>query len=374
MKARILGAVICIAMLGASQVMGATKYTFVGPKQPGKLTTPATGKVNIGEFINLNSPEEWGQVIFNIANKYPEAKAWVTWGVGPYPEHNSPLNDNQHEAAFTYLDGLPVSVFLETRPGSGTNMVNLIDTYFKKWGKHSCIKGFGIDLEFYKAISDAEAKAMDEKLKSFNPEYRLFFKHWETGYMPKTYRGKGDLIFMSTSSEETPSSLIKQHADFCNAFTNAACGAQIGYPADEPSGPNHSHPTSGASYDGWDKFKDPIKDWGDAFLKAVTSNTMEMVFTWVTVKSLRMPWDLTKGATIPSSVAPELPSQGRFLRAERTGSGLTLTLVQGGSAIAVPAAADITGRKVVAAQGAGFASGRYFLRTDGHALSASLAK
>jgi hypothetical protein len=371
---KITGVVMAFSILCSAMVQAATKYAFVGPKQPGKLTTPATGRVNIGEFINLNSPEEWGQVIFNIASKYPDAKAWVTWGIGPYPELKTPLTDDQHEAAFTYLDGLPVSVFLETRPGGGANMVNLIDTYFKKFGKHKCLRGFGIDLEFYKAVSDADAKAMDEKLKSFNPEYRLFFKHWETGYMPKTYRGKGDLIFMSTSSEETPTSLIKQHADFCNSFSNSACGAQIGYPADEPSGPNHSHPTSGASYDGWDKFKDPIKDWGDLFLKAVTSNTMEMVFTWVTVKSERFAWDLTKGATIPSSVAPELPSRGRFLRAERTGSGLTLKLADGLSQISVPAAADIMGRKVVAAQGAGFASGRYFLRVEGTALSASIAK
>jgi hypothetical protein len=361
---RIFGCAVSLVMLSAGLGAGATAWKWTGGKQPGKLTTPKTGQVNIGEFINLGPKEEWGQVIYNVANKFPGSKPWITWGVGTWPEHNAPLSDDKHEEHLTYFDGLGVDVFLEVRPGSA-NVVALIDTYMKKFAKHPSVKGFGVDLEFYtwKGNKDDDAKAMDDMLKSFNPAYRLFFKHWETGNMPK-YRGKGDMIFFSTSSESAPSTLIQGHASFCNSFApggvpSAACGFQIGYPADEPLGNNHVH---NGPYDGWSKYQDPIKEWGDALLKAVASNTQELGFVWVTVKSERITWDLTKGATIPTVVLAGKTSQGRFLRVERNGSRMTLRLA-GGTAMAIPAAADVMGRKVTMGDRAsGVASGRYFLR------------
>ena len=353
------------AALGTVLAMGgaeaATAWKWVGGKQPGKITTPKTGQVNIGEFINLGSKEEWGHVIYNVANKFPTAKPWITWGVGTWPEHSAPLSDEKHEEYLTYLDGLGAEAYLEVRPGAAS-VTGLIDTYMKKFGKHSCVKGFGVDLEFYqwKGDKDADAKAMDDKLKSYNPAYRLFFKHWETGNMPK-YRGKNDMIFFSTSSESAPATLIQGHASFCNTFTatgtpTVACGFQIGYPADEPLGNNHVH---NGPYDGWSKYNDPIKEWGDALLKAVTSTTAELGFVWVTVKSERIPWDLSKGATIPTVVRPDRPMAGRFLKVDRDGARMRLVL--GGAPLDVPAGANVLGRKLTLSEMARPAAGSVVL-------------
>ena len=369
MDSRILGCAVSMmvfAVVMAGQASAATAFKWTGGKQAGKITPPKTGQVNIGEFINLDKKEDWGNVIYNVANKYPGSKPWITWGVGAWPEFNTPLTDDKHEEYLTYLDGLGVEVFLEVRPGTA-NVVTLIDTYMKKYSKHTCIKGFGVDMEFYtwKGNKDDDAKSMDDKLKTFNPAYRMFFKHWEAGNMPK-YRGKGDMIFFSTSSESSPASLIKGHADFCNTFApggvpTAACGFQIGYPADEPLGNDHVH---NGPYDGWSSFKDPIKDWGDALLKAITSNTQELGFVWVTVKSERTTWDLTKGANIPTLVAPTSPSRSRFLSVDRNGSRLSLRLADG-TALNIPAAADLMGRKVTLGAASEPAAGRYFLRVRG---------
>jgi hypothetical protein len=366
----ISGLAASLVLLSAGVASAAASFKWTGGKQPGKLTTPKTGQVNIGEFINLDTPEDWGNVVFNVNNKFPGSKPWITWGVGAWPEHNAPLSDDKHEAYLTYFDGLGVEVYLEVRPGSA-NVVTLIDTYMKKFSKHPCIKGFGVDMEFYtwKGNKDDDAKAMDDKVKSFNPAYRMFFKHWEAGNMPK-YRGKGDMIFFSTSSESAPANLIKGHADFCNTFApngvpTAACAFQIGYPADEPLGNNHVH---NGPYDGWSAMKDPIKEWGDALLKQITSSTMELGMVWVTVKSERIPWDLTKGANIPTLVRATEPMHGRFLRVQRDGSRMTLKLADGAE-IAVPAAADVAGRKIPLSGVSGPASGRYYLSAGGEAAS-----
>lgn len=339
------------ALLGTGLGFGATAFKWTGAKEPCKLTTPASGKVDIGEFINLGPKEDWGQVAYNISAKFPGSKPWLTWGVGAYTEHKTPLTDNQHEEVFTYLDGIGVEVYLEVRPGT-TDVSSLIDTYVGKFKNHACIKGFGVDLEFWHNVSDADAKKLDDKLKSYNPAYRLFFKHWETAAMPPTYRGKGDLIFISTSSESAPATLIKGHADFANHFgtgpTAAACAFQIGYPADEPLGDNHVH---NGPYDGWSKMQDPIKEWGDGLLKAITSPTQELGILWVTVKSDRIPWDLSKGATIPTTAilskrfgSGAASFEGHFLRVRRNGSALTIGIAD-----------DLGGRSL---------TGRYFLLPD----------
>jgi hypothetical protein len=338
---------LCLA--GAAH--GAAAWKWAGGKQPGKLTTPKTGPVDIGKFINLDTKEQWAQVIYNVAGKYPNAKPWITWGVGTWPEHDTPLTDDKHEEYLTYLDGLGVDVFLEVRPGNAS-VTGLIDTYMKKFSKHPSVKGFGVDLEFYqwKGNKDDDAKAMDDKLKSYNPAYRLFFKHWETSNMPK-YRGKNDMIFFSTSSESAPSTLIQGHASFCNTFTatgtpTVACGFQIGYPADEPLGNDHVH---NPPYDGWSKFPDPIKDWGDALLKAITNDKAELGFVWVTVKSERTAWDLTKGAAIPTIIRPDRSGSGRFLTVERDGARMRVVLA-GGAPLDLPVAANLLGRKYAPSQ------------------------
>ena len=292
--------------------------------------------------------------------------------MGPdWPGHKTPLTDAQHEEALTYLDGIGVNVYLDSR--NCGEPVAFLDAQMKKFGKHKSLKGFGFDLEFFQGgcgdngavVSDVVAKALDDKLKSFNPAHRLFFKHWAAANMPKTYRGKGDLIFICTASERSPESLWKSGADFCNAFApggvaTAACGAQIGYPADEPLGDNHTY---NGPYDGWSRFKDPIKEWGDAYLAGITSKTQEVGIDWVTYRSERIPWDLTKGAVIPSAVTGDMPGERSLLRAARNGSILSVAPGQLRLERTSAPVTDLAGCRIPA-RPIGVAAGRYFLKAD----------
>ena len=62
------------------------------------------------------------------------------------------------------------------------------------------------------------------------------------------------------------------------------------------------------------------------------------------MKSERTPWDLTKGANVPTLVKPIRSERGRFLQVERNGARMEVHLA-GGAPLVVPGAANILGRK-----------------------------
>ncbi|CAG5000416.1 hypothetical protein DYBT9275_02459 [Dyadobacter sp. CECT 9275] len=280
----------------------APAYKYTGAWQPSRISA-ADGitalDIKIGKFINL-SREELAQVIFNVNNRFPGSKAWSFWAVGDMsaltPAHHG-LTDAQHEAYLTYMDQLGVSVFLEIFPSkkAGTNVSAEIDHWLGKFKHHQSIAGLGIDLEYYEKASDAAAKQWDEKIKSHNAAYRLFLRHYDPGFMPPTYRGKGDLIFVDFASEATVEDLTKGFATWANRFAPTACVFQIGYPADEDG-------MNGSSTLGWWKLKDPIRDWGNMILAQVKDPQQELGLIWVTAqsgKSYHQKWNLSKGAKIP---------------------------------------------------------------------------
>jgi hypothetical protein len=282
----------------------AASYKWTGAWQPARVSA-ADGvtalDIKIGKFINLPK-EELAQVVFNVNNRFPGSQAWSAWAVGDMsgltPSHQG-LTDAQHEAYLTYMDKLGVAVFLEIFPSkkANTNVLNEIDHWLTKFKHHKSVTGFGIDLEYYEKASDAAAKSWDEKIKSHNPAYRLFIRHYDPNFMPPTYRGKGDLIFVDFASEATVEDLSKGFAAWANRFAPTACAFQIGYPADEDG-------MNGSNTLGWWKLKDPIREWGNMILEQVNNPDQELGLIWVTAKSgksYHTKWDITKGATLPKS-------------------------------------------------------------------------
>ena len=165
------------------------------------LDSSQLGK-KIGTFLALRDPDAWANAILNVNSRFPGSKPWVTWSVGEVRDAES-LTDAEHEACLDRMDELEAEVFLEIAPNRGDDPATLIASWLDKLKHHTCVKGFGVDLEFYERIDDETAQAWDEQIKAVNPGYRLFFKHWDQAFMPPNYRGKGDLIFINTSSEAT---------------------------------------------------------------------------------------------------------------------------------------------------------------------------
>jgi len=190
----------------------AAAFKWTGMRNPCKVSAEdGVTKLGtkIGTFVTLRN-EEWGHAIFNVNNRFQGSTPWTTMAVGPVPDATTPAPEAQ-DALFKYLGSLGVEVFLEIYPRKTNDVSAEIDKWLSRFKGHPCVKGLGIDLEYYKRVDDAAAKAWDERIKAHNPQYRMFLKHWEQGYMPPSYRGKGDIIFINTSSEASVEAL---NADF----------------------------------------------------------------------------------------------------------------------------------------------------------------
>ena len=303
-----LATLILASIFFVAAASAADTYTWTGMRNPCKrsaedgLNEKQLAK-KIGTFITLADKHEWAQTIFNVNNRFPGSRPWVTWAVGDL-KGATPLTLAQHEEYLAHMDSLGVDVFLEVWP-SGKDVVELIDTHLGRFKHHACVRGFGVDLEYHKTKpDDAIARMWDQQVKSHGKDYRLFLKHWELSWMPATYRGrvgtgpqgKGDMIFINMSSEASVAALNKEFAEWADHFAPAAVAFQIGYPSDEDG-------MDGSKEKGWWRLRDPIKDWGDELRAMIKTKDQEVGLLWVCAKSgktYNANWDLTRGAQVPA--------------------------------------------------------------------------
>ena len=109
-----------------------------------------------------------------------------------------------HEEYLDYFDKNGIKVFLQVESGFA-DMKTLMGLIFEKYGHHESVIGFGVDGEWYYGISedaglpitDAMAEDWNEHLKSINPSYRMFLKHYNHRWLPPTYRS--DILFCDDS-------------------------------------------------------------------------------------------------------------------------------------------------------------------------------
>ncbi len=307
--------------LGAApdnQPAAATHFAWTGMRSPCKvsaedgLNQKQLGK-KIGRFMAIDDPAAWANAIGAVHSRYPGSKAWVTWTVGPMRDATT-QPDAVHEACLSRFDELGVVVFLELAPiNKNTDVPGDIDVWLGKFKSHRAIAGVSVDLEYFKKVDDATAKAWDEQIKKIDPSYRLMLKHWEQAYMPPTYRGNGviaagsarggangassggasaagDMIFVCTSSEESVDALNVAFTEWAEHFSPSAVAFQFGYPADEDG-------MDGTAKTGWWKLDDPIKSWGDDLLARLKNPNQQLGLIWVCAKSgktYNAKWDLTK--------------------------------------------------------------------------------
>ncbi|HEY5917458.1 MAG TPA: hypothetical protein VIU13_08665, partial [Chryseolinea sp.] len=165
-----------------------------------------------------------------------------------------------------------------------------IDKWLNKFKHHKSVVGVGIELEYFGKATDSLAAAWDKEIKRNNSKYRMFLRHYSKDFMPPTYRGAGDLIFICDASESTIKELNNAFANWANHFAPTACAFQIGYPADEDG-------MNGSKDLGWWRLKDPVGEWGNGILPLIKDEKQEVGLIWVTAKSgksYNTGWDLTK--------------------------------------------------------------------------------
>jgi hypothetical protein len=219
-------------------------------------------------------PAYWARVGQEMAARFEGAVPETIWIVSsldgdgtrlhfPVAEPQPLISGSEHdanEAALDLFDELGFRVWLQVEPGHAP-IEELIHLVLGRYGHHPSVIGFGVDVEWYrsttkpegKAVTDAEAKAWLAEVRSHDPEYRLFLKHWEIGKMPPTVR---DGLLFVDDSQILPSrdAMVAEFAEWGRAFAPAPVAFQYGYPSDRPW---------------WRRLDDPPGDIGQAILDAV---------------------------------------------------------------------------------------------------------
>ena len=156
-------------------------------------------------------------------------------GTYPYIQF---ISTDQNEAYLSRFDSAGISIWLQVEPGAAS-MDTLIALVLGRYKQHACVKGFGVDVEWFYAntssggrkVSDAEAFAWETKVRSFDPSYSLFLKHYATSWMPPTYRG--GILFVDDSQQfSSLNSMVSEFKAWGNKFSQNNVAFQFGYKID----------------------------------------------------------------------------------------------------------------------------------------------
>jgi hypothetical protein len=182
-----------------------------------------------------------------------------------------------NEAYLEQFDSNGFKVWLQVEPANA-DVETLIKLVLDRYGKHPCVIGFGIDVEWHRwsrqnnegaEVSDIQAQAWSERVRTYKPGYLLFLKHWLESKMPSSYRQ--GLAFINDSQEFI--SLEQMLVDFeawGKAFAASPVGFQFGYPAD------------GAW---WRELADPPAAIGKAILSRIP-NTSDLIWVDFTMEEI----------------------------------------------------------------------------------------
>jgi len=219
-------------------------------------------------------PEYWGDVGQQMAAKFPDAVPETIWIVSeqgakgtvlsfpgstekPYIFFNS---EDKNEASLTHFDELGFKVWLQLEPGEA-DVEELIHIVLDRYSHHPSVVGVGIDVEWYGSIgipegipvTDEVAETWLSIVKEYNPEYRIFLKHWLAEVMPPTVRE--DILFVNDRQEyESKEEMIAWFDEWGEMFEPYPVAYQFGYMADKSW---------------WDDLEDPPGEIGNEILANV---------------------------------------------------------------------------------------------------------
>ena len=165
---------------------------------------------------------------------------------------------DRYESYLDECDKQGIDVWLQVEPGYG-DLVTLADLVMKQYSHHSCVKGFGIDVEWNKPIdgadegtklSDSEAKKVLAKVRSYNSDYTVFVKHWDMRWLPSKIDG---LIYVNDSQQfDNMSQVRNEFSEWAAYYAPQPVMFQIGYNADKAIWNGSAYTTNPAKLFGQD--------------------------------------------------------------------------------------------------------------------------
>jgi hypothetical protein len=203
-------------------------------------------------------PAAWEAYTRAMSDAFPDSTPTALWIVGtvdegisginlefpspggPYPKISFSAKD-LHEEYLDWFDVHGVSVFLQVEPGLA-DVPTIIGLVLDHYGHHPCVIGFGVDVEWFgnvteggegTPVSDAEASSWEDQIRSYDPDDGLFLKHWDSSFMPPSYRGS--IIFVDDSQgHANMRAFLDEMQEWADNFNPNRVFFQYGYESDRP--------------------------------------------------------------------------------------------------------------------------------------------
>ena len=264
-KALVIILVLGVAVLAEGCRARAEVQPLAAPGAPKNVVFAGVRSSNYG-IKPFPEPAGWQKAIDAMSDRFPGATRGAIWIVGElkrpttcrlffpsdgktYPNIEFAETD-KHEEFLSHFDKTGTKVFLQVEPAQA-DLPTLIDLVLGRYKHHPCVIGFGVDVEWYREsdkpgwgipVDDKTARQWEARVKAHKPTYRLFLKHWDLNWMPKTYRG--DIVFIDDGQE------VKSLDELLDAFQNrwadhfspSPVFFQIGYNSDKPWCQNLDNP------------------------------------------------------------------------------------------------------------------------------------
>lgn len=197
------------------------------------------------------------------------------------------------------FDNAGYSVWLQVEPGNA-DLVELAKEVMNRYKHHSCVKGFGIDVEWYQPEdTDEQGTPLDKSTASKvltavrntkkDANYTVFVKHWERSYLTEGEPVSG-FIYISDSQGFYKGKNSTYKETMCNEFarwaeTFAPCPVmfQIGYE-------NKIKPEKDDKAHIWGSMDNPAEELGKAIIEKCQdrnlSNDIGIIWVDFTLKEV----------------------------------------------------------------------------------------
>ena len=179
--------------------------------------------------------------------------------------------EDKYESYLDKCDEEGIDVWLQVEPGYA-DLVTLADLVMSRYSHHTCVKGFGIDVEWHKPVegsdygtklSNTDAKKVLSKVRTFNKDYTVFVKHWDMRWLPSPMEG---LIYVNDSQQfVNMDQVISEFKEWSAYYAPQPVMFQLGYDADTAI---------------WSKYANPAKEFGQAIVDECKSGN-DVGIIWV---------------------------------------------------------------------------------------------
>jgi hypothetical protein len=242
-------------------------------------------------FSSFPNPPVWADAMYKTASRWSGSTPTAIWLVGvvssettgtilqfaaPEGTYDSKIQFNpdaaNHESSLTYFDSHGIKVFLQLEPGFAS-VTDQIAAVLKKFAHHRCLAGLAIDIEWYQnaasggtsaSVTDTLAQEWEKLVQSYNQNFRLLLKHWDSQYFPPNYKGR--LIFCCDSqNHNSETHFLQKHQQMAASVYPNPIVYQIGYPSDQAW---------------WGGYPDALKTLGDALINQ-TPDDQDCGVIWV---------------------------------------------------------------------------------------------